>query len=191
MKGYEGIALVCPVSLGYVKQSAHGAAWFIGSTLRELINAAGIKKSEIDGFAVSSFSLGVDSAISLTQHLGLTPRWIEQANMGGVSGIIAMRRAARAVQCGEANIVACVGGDGAAHRSFEATAANFSSWSIDASFPYGAGGPNAAFSLITQHYMEKYGATREDFARICLDQRYNANHYAPALLGHKTLTVID
>ncbi len=189
MKGYEGIALVCPVSVGYVKQSAHGAAWFIGSTLRELINAAGIKKSEIDGFAVSSFSLGVDSAISLTQHLGLTPRWIEQANMGGVSGIIAMRRAARAVQCGEANIVACVGGDGAAHRSFEATAANFSSWSIDASFPYGAGGPNAAFSLITQHYMEKYGATREDFARICLDQRYNANHYAPALLGHKTLTL--
>ncbi len=189
MKGYEGIALVCPVSIAYAKQSAHGAAWFIGSTLRELIKSAGIKKNEIDGFAVSSFSLGVDSAVSLTQHLGLTPRWIEQANMGGVSGIIALRRAARAVQCGEANIVACVGGDGAGHRAFEAMAANFSSWSIDASFPYGAGGPNAAFSLITQHYMEKYGAAREDFARICLDQRYNANHYEPALLGHKTLTL--
>ena len=27
-----------------------------------------------------------------------------------------MRRAARAVQCGEAEIVACIGGDGAAHR---------------------------------------------------------------------------
>ncbi len=98
---------------------------------------------------------------------------------------------ARAVQCGEAAIVACIGGDGAAHRSFEATAANFSSWSVDAAFPYGAGGPNAAFSLITQHYMDKYGARRDDFARIALDQRYNANHYPQALLGHKRLSIND
>jgi acetyl-CoA acetyltransferase len=37
--------------------------------------------------------------------------------------------------------------------------------------------------------MERFGATREDFARIALDQRYNANHYPPALLGHKTLSL--
>jgi len=191
VRNYEGIALVCPVSLGYAKQSSHGAAWYVGSVLRELIHSAGIAKSDVDGLAVSSFSLGVDSAIALTQHFGLSPRWIEQANMGGVSGIVALRKAARAVQCGETQIVACIGGDGAGHRSFEATAAHFSSWSIDASFPYGAGGPNAAFSLITRHYMEKYGAKREDFARIAVDQRYNANHYPKALLGHKRLSTQD
>jgi len=191
MKGYDGVVLTCPISLGYAKQSPHGAAWFIGSVLRELVKAAGIGKQHVDGFAVSSFSLGIDSAIALTQHFDLRPRWIEQANMGGVSGIIALRRAARAVQCDEASIIACIGGDGAAHRSFEATAANFSSWSVDAAFPYGAGGPNAAFSLITQHYMDKFGARRDDFARIALDQRYNANHYAGALLGHKRLTIND
>jgi len=187
MRDYSGVALVTPVSWGYAKQSPHGAAWFIGSVLRELIQRSGLQKSDIDGFAVSSFSLGVDSAIALTQHFGLSPRWIEQLNYGGVSGILAMRRAARAIQAGDAEVVACVGGDGAVHRAFEGTAANFSSFTIDASFPYGAGGPNAAFSLITQHYMDTFGATREDFARICLDQRYNANHYPPALLGHKKL----
>ncbi len=191
MMGYEGVALVSPVSLGYAKQSPHGAPWFIGTVLREMCKAAGIQKSDVDGFAVSSFSLGVDSAVALTQHLGLQPRWIEQANVGGVSGVVALRRAARAVQCGEANIVACIGGDGAAHRSFEFTAANFSSWSIDASFPYGAGGPNAAFSLITGNYMNQFGARREDFGRISVDQRYNANHYPLALLGHKKLTLDD
>lgn len=188
MMGYQGVALVTPVSWGYAKQSPHGAAWFIGSVLREMCKRAGIDKTQVDGFAVSSFSLGVDSAVALTQHLGIRPRWIEQANVGGVSGIVALRRAARAVQCGDADIVACIGGDGAAHRAFEATAANFSSWSIDASFPYGAGGPNAAFSLITSHYMAQFGARREDFARIAVDQRYNANFYPNALLGHKTLS---
>ena len=191
MKGYEGIALVCPISLGYARQSPHGAPWFVGSVLRELIKAAGVRKADIDGFAVSSFSLGLDSAVALTQHFGVTPRWLEQANVGGVSGLLLLRRAARAVQCGEAEIVACIGGDGAAHRSFEHTAANFSSWSVDASFPYGAGGPNAAFSLITANYMQQYGARREDFARISLDQRYNANHYPQALLSHKTLSLDD
>ena len=41
---YRGIALVSPVSLGYSKTSEHGAGWFIGSVLRELIAAAGISK---------------------------------------------------------------------------------------------------------------------------------------------------
>ena len=189
MQDYSGVALTCPVSFGYTKQSAHGANWFIGSTLKRVLDAAGLKKADIDGIAVSSFSLGADSAITVTQHLQITPRWIENAPYGGASGVMAMRRAARAIQCGDAEIVACIGGDGAAHRSFEYTAANFSNFTIDASFPYGAGGPNTAFSMITRNYMEQYGATREDFARISLDQRYNANHYAPALLGHKQLTL--
>jgi len=191
MKDYQGVVMTTPVSLGYQRQSPHGAPWFIGMVLRELILRAGLSKPDIEGLAISSFSLGVDSVVSLTQHFSLSPRWIEQADMGGVSGLVALRRAARAVQAGEAEVIACIGGDGAAHRSFEQTAANFSSWSIDAAFPYGAGGPNAVFSLITARYMADFGATREDFARICLDQRYNANHYAQALLGHKTLSLDD
>ena len=189
MQSYQGVALVCPVSLGYVKQSHHSAAWFIGSVLREMLNLSGLEKRAVDGLALSSFSLEPDSAIALTQHFNLEPRWIEQINLGGVSGLVALRRAARAVQAGDAEIVACIGGDTAHHRSFEHVAANFSAWSVDAVFPYGAGGPNMPFSLITEHYMRAYGAQREDFARICLDQRYNANHYDAAILGHKSLSL--
>lgn len=189
MKSYQGVVLTSPVSLGYARQSPNGAGWYIGSVLRELLKAAGIAKADVDGLTVSSFSMGADSAVALTQQLGLCVRWLGEANVGGVSGVLALRRAARAVQCGDAEIVACIGGDGAAHRSFEMMAAQFSNWSIDAAFPYGAAGPNGPFSLITRHYMDLYGAQREDFARICLDQRYNANHYAPALLGHKTLSL--
>ena len=175
-------------SIGYSRQSHHSAHWFIGKILDKMLKTIGIKKDEIDGLAVSSFSLGADAAVNLTQHFQLSPRWIEQIPYGGASGVIAMRRASRAIQCGDAHIIACIGGDSAFHRSFEFTASEFSNFTIDASFPYGAAGPNAAFALITQHYMDEYGAQREDFARIALAQRYNANHYPAALLGHKTLT---
>ena len=189
MKDYAGVALTTPVSFGYARQSPHGAAWFIGSVLRQLLAASGLGPDDIDGLAVSSFSLGADSAITLTQHFQLSPRWIEQMPYGGASGILALRRAARAIQAGDAEIIACIGGDGAAHRSFEGTAANFSNFTIDASFPYGASGPNAAFAMITQRYMDEFGARREDFGAISVAQRYNANHYPAALLGHKTLTL--
>lgn len=189
MKDYGGIALTTPVSFGYARQSPHGAAWFIGSTLRRLLAESGLGADDIDGLAVSSFSLGADSAIALTQHFQLTPRWIEQMPYGGASGILALRRAARAIQAGDAEVIACVGGDGAAHRAFEATAANFSNFTIDASFPYGGGGPNAAFAMITQRYMDEFGARREDFGAIAVAQRYNANHFPAALLGHKSLSL--
>ena len=188
-QSYEDVALLAPVSFGYARQSSRGAAWFIGRCLELMLKTSGLEKDAVDGFAVTSFSLGADSAIALTQHFQISPRWIEQLPYGGASGVIALRRAARAIQAGDADIIACIGGDGAAHRSFEATAAEFSNFTIDASFPYGAGGPNGAFALITQAYIERFGAQREDFARLCLDQRYNANHYPAALLGHKTLSL--
>jgi acetyl-CoA acetyltransferase len=187
MRDYAGVALTAPVSFGYTRQSPKGASWFIGSTLKLMIAQAGIRKDEVDGLALSSFSLGPDSAITLTQHFDLSPRWIDELPYGGASGVLALRRAARAVQAGDAEIVACIGGDGATEGEFGDIASEFSSFTIDASFPYGAGGPNTAFALITQYYMDRYGATREDFGRIAVAQRYNANHYGPALLGHKTL----
>lgn len=188
---YQGVALVCPVSIEYAKQSEKGAAYFIGRSLAQMLQQADLKKDDIDGLAISSFSLAPDSVISLCQHFEMSPRYLEQLPFGGAAGVIALRRAARAVQMGDANIVACIGGDTNQAGSFGDLIADFSTFTRDASYPYGAGGPNAAFSLITQNYMEQYGATREDFGRIALAQRYNANHYPGALLGHKTLSMSD
>jgi hypothetical protein len=68
MRDYQGVVMTTPVSLGYQRQSAHGAPWFIGMVLRELILRAGLSKPDIEGLAISSFSLGVDSVVSLTRH---------------------------------------------------------------------------------------------------------------------------
>jgi len=186
---YRGVALACPVSLGYSRHSDHSASWFIGSVLREMIGAAGLRKEQVDGLAISSFSLAPDSVSFLSQHYEMTFRWLEQMPFGGASGILALRRAARAVQQGDADIVACIGGDTARQGSFRDLAADFSSFSNSASYPYGSAGPNAAFALITRHYMDRYGASREDFGRLAVSQRYNARHYPGALLGDKPLSM--
>ena len=94
--------------------------------------------------------------------------------MGGAAGIVALRRAARAVQAGDASIVACVAGDTNQIDSFRQLLSSFSRFATDAAYPYGYGGPNANFALLTDRYMQEYGATREDFGRICVSQRQNA-----------------
>src|SRR5690606_30817366 len=66
--------------------------------------------------------------------------------------------------------------------AFHGLAAEFSSFARDHVHPYGAGGPNAVFALITQHYMAQTGATREDFGRLCVAQRANAASNPVALL---------
>ena len=79
--------------------------------VRGLLDASGLKKEDIDGLTISSFSLTPDTAVGVTQHLGLSPRWLDHLPNGGASGVMALRRAARAVQAGDADIVACVSAD--------------------------------------------------------------------------------
>jgi acetyl-CoA acetyltransferase len=64
----------------------------------------------------------------------------------------------------------------------------FSQFSQDAVYPYGAGGPNASFALLTSYYMREYGVQREDFAKLCIAQRDNAAKFPYALL-RKPLTL--
>ncbi len=171
---YGGIALVAPFSTAYQRFSIESAHWWIARALKGALDSAGLSPREIDGFGVASFTLYPDTAVGLTQHLGLCLRWLDHIPMGGASGIAALRRAARAVQAGDARIVACVAGDTNHIDSFRRMLTTFSRFAVDASYPYGHGGPNANVALLTDRYMRDYGATREDFGRICLAQRANA-----------------
>ena len=173
-RGYDGIVVAAPVTIPYARYSIRSAHWFCGTALAALIGEAGLQKPDIDGFCVSSFTLYPDSAVGLMQHLGVSPRWLDHIPMGGASGAIALRRAARAVQAGDAEIVALIGADTNHVDSFRRTVASFSQFANDAVYPYGAGGPNASFAFLTDYYMKEFGARREDFGRLCIAQRENA-----------------
>jgi acetyl-CoA acetyltransferase len=180
-KAYDGVAVAVPVTVPYVRYSIRAAHWWLARAFSELLKTSGLKKDEVDGLTVSSFTLAPDTAIGLTQHLGLSPRWLDHIPLGGASGVVALRRAARAVQAGDADVVACIAGDTNHVDSFRLTLANFSQFARDAGYPYGAGGPNASFAFLTSYYMQKHGATREDFGKLCVAQRANALKFPLAL----------
>jgi acetyl-CoA acetyltransferase len=185
---YEGVAVAVPVTVPYVRYSTHNAHWFIGQALQALVRESGLAKEQIDGLTVSSFSLSPDTAVGVTQHMGLSPRWLDHIPTGGASGVMSLRRAARAVQSGDADIVACVAADTNHVDSFRLTLGAFSNFARDASYPYGSGGPNSIFAMITANYMRTYGAQREDFGRIAVAQRSNALKN-PNALFKKPLTM--
>ncbi|WP_018699746.1 thiolase family protein [Amorphus coralli] len=179
--GYDGVVLASPVTIPYERFSTRGAHWFLGRAMRALVETSGLDKAAIDGLCATSFSLAPDTAIGVTEHLGLSPRWLDYVPLGGASGMIALRRAARAVQTGDAEIVACVAADTNQTDSFRRSTAAFSQFAQDAVYPYGSGGPNASFALLTDHYMRTFGARPEDFGKVCVAQRRNSLDFPHAL----------
>ena len=152
--------MTVPITIPYVRQSIHGAHWFVARALRELLDGSRLRKSDLDGLCLSSFTLAPDTAVGVTQHLGLSLRWLDHIPMGGAAAIVALRRALRAVQSGDASAVACVAADTNQVDSFRNTIGNFSQFAQDAVYPYGAGGPNATFAFLTAYYMRAFGARR-------------------------------
>src|SRR4029079_10727665 len=100
-------------------------------------------------------------------------------------GRVARRAGGGAVKSGAAEIVACVAADTNHVDSFRKTLSTFSRFAQDAVYPYGSGGANASFALITKNYMNGCGARREDFAKLCIAQRDNALSIPHALMKKK------
>jgi acetyl-CoA acetyltransferase len=184
-RDYGDAVVVAPVTVPYVRQSIRSAHYFAARALAGLLQASGLEKTDVDGLCLASFGLLPDTAIGVTQHLGITVRWLDHLPIGGASGVVALRRALRAVQCGDAEVVACIGADTNHVDSFRTSLGSFSVFARDAVFPYGSGGPNASFAFLTQHYMRQYGATRADFGKLCVAQRDNALGYPHALFRKK------
>jgi acetyl-CoA acetyltransferase len=177
---YSGVAVTTPVTFGYARSTDHEVPWFIGGVLESLVKGSGVTKDELDGFVLATYRLAPDHTASMVEYFGLSTRFMIDLPFGGASGVIALRRAARAVQAGDAEVVACVGADVLPTSSWIGT--SFSRFSRDHVYPYGSGGPNAVFAMITENYMRKYGATREDFGKICIAQRQNGARFPPAVM---------
>src|SRR4051812_10419966 len=151
-RGYEGGAVAVPVTVPYVRYSIRSAHWWLARCLADLLKQSGLRKDDIDGFSISSFTLSPDTAIGLTQHLGLSPRWLDHVPFGGASGVVALRRAARAVQAGDAGGGGGLSGDTKHVDSFPLTLANLNPFSRHPGYPDGARRPDPRLPLPPPDY---------------------------------------
>lgn len=186
---YENVVAAVPVSTTYEKQSDKKPHWYIGKVLAELLDKTGLTKADIDGLALASFTLKPDSAAAMADYFRTEFNWILDLPMGGVSGVVALQRAARAVQVGDAEIVACIGADAMGNRdNLKSLLRDFSTFARDYTYQYGAAGPSSLFAMKTRNYMDLFGATAEDFGLICIAQREAAMANPHALI-RKRLTM--
>jgi hypothetical protein len=88
---YDRVVMAVPVTIPYVRYSIESAQWWIGRALKSLVDGAGIMPRDVDGFCVSSFTAGLDSGISLTQHFGLCVRWMPSIPMAPAAPMRALR----------------------------------------------------------------------------------------------------
>jgi acetyl-CoA acetyltransferase len=178
--GYEGVFVVGAGQTAYEKRTEKPVQRLIWEAADLALRSAGLGFRDVNGLGITCFTLGPDNVTTMTEHMGLTCRWLCQGLYGGASGISAMLQAARAIQHGDADVVVVLAADAfdvSSHMSM-----NRNPGQHDYMGPWGYGAANGVFAMQTRLYMQEFGATREDFGRLCIAQRENAMLNPNALL---------
>jgi acetyl-CoA acetyltransferase len=136
-----------------------------------VLAAAGIRREEVDGLGVASFTLAPDHGIDLAWRLGLRPRWLLDDPNGGSAAITMLQQARRAIEAGDASTIVLLAGDRLLREEFAALVDNYNRATREHLAPIPVDGPNSAFALLTQRHMGATGLTREDYGLIPIAQR--------------------
>lgn len=152
------------------------------------IDEAGIAPGEVDGLAVSSFTLAPDTVVDLAWQLGLSVRWLMQSPLGGASGIDMLQHAVRAIEAGDASTIAILAGDRFVEDDFARLVGSYNRTTRDLLAPLPYAGPNSLFSFVTQRHMARYGLGPVDYGQIPLAQRRWATKN-PGAVYRKPLTL--
>ena len=185
---YDGVFIVGCGQTEYTRRTDKAIQRLIWEAIDLALRSANLTWKAVDGLGATCFVLPPDNVTVLAEHFGVAPRWLFQGVYGGASSIIAMLHAARAIQAGDADVVACVAADIFDVAMHNQLLDRFNTSMRDYFAPFGFGGANGVFALHTRLYMERFGATREDFGRLCVAQRTNAL-LNPNALMKKPLTM--
>lgn len=149
------------------------------------LSNAGLDWGMVDGLALTSFLLPPDNSATISEQFGLETRFLFQGLYGGASGIIGLSHAARAIADGACEVVLVAAADAFDVASHNSTLDHFNGSVRDFMSPQGFGGANGMFALHTRLYIDRYGATGEDFGKFCVSLRANAALNPNALLRRK------
>ncbi len=162
----------------------------LAAAARGALGDAGFELRDVDGLAVSSFTLAPDHAADVAWRLGLRLRWLMEDTSGGASGLNMLQHATRAVEAGDAEVVLVLAGDRFGEGDFGRLAAAYNGATRDHLAPIPHGGPNALFALLTLRHMRAEGLTRDTYGRLVVAQRTWASSN-PGALHRQPLTLQD
>ena len=146
--------------------SGWSAMEIMANAVHDALNDAGIKLEEVDGvFAATAFHSM--AAMSLSEYLGVKPKFADGSQIGGSSFLSHILTAAMALDAGLINVAVV------AYGSNQKSVGGFKT--ISEAMPYEAQYqprmPVSAYALAAKRYMHEFGASREDLANVAIAAR--------------------
>ena len=146
--------------------SGWSAMEIMANSVHDALDDAGIKLNEVDGvFAATAFHSR--AAMSLSEYLGLKPKFADGSQIGGSSFLSHILTAALALDAGLINVAVV------AYGSNQKSIGGFKT--ISEAMPYEAQYeprmPVTAYALAAKRYMHEFRASREDLANVAVSAR--------------------
>ena len=136
----------------------------------DALEDAGIPLAEVDGVFAAN-AVHSMASMSLSEHLGIVPVISDNSNIGGSSFMQHALLAATALEAGLINVAVI------AYGSNQRSAGGFHGVSepllYEAQFK--PRNPITSYALVTSHYLNKFGVTREQLAQVPIAARAWAN----------------
>ena len=146
--------------------SGWSAMEIMATAVHDALDDAGIKLKEVDGvFAATAFHSM--AAMSLSEYLGVKPKFADGSQIGGSSFLSHILTAAMALDAGLINVAVV------AYGSNQKSIGGFKT--ISEAMPYEAQYqprmPVSAYALAAKRYIYEFGASREDLANVAIAAR--------------------
>jgi len=186
MSNFDKVYIVGAGQTKYEKKTDKHVIRLMWEAADLALQNAGLQWSDVDGLGQTCFTLAPENVTTVAEHFGIECRFLFQGLYGGASGCIGMHHAARAIQAGDADCVIILAADAFnvdSHMNMNRSAGQHDYMGV-----WGYGAANGVFAMQTRLYMERYGAKSEDFGRLCIAFRQNAQLNPNALLrGEMTM----
>ncbi|MBV9672257.1 MAG: thiolase family protein [Verrucomicrobia bacterium] len=163
---------------------------FIGEAVRMAVADAGLDKDSIDGLLVGPQVGETPQHVPATvaEYLGIRPSMANVVDLGGASGAGMVWRATAAIAMGMCDAVVCVLAN---VREADPPRSPNRNPIREFDVPFGASGANVSYALSMRRHMAEFGSTPEQFARIAVLARRNAQLNPNAIFYGQPATIED
>jgi len=157
------------------------------AAVREALQDARIAWSAVESVYHGTALLGMASTRAMLKHLGGTGIPMQQVENASASGSTAFRLAAFEVATGVCDVALAVGVDKPSARPLAGSLTGIRGIEGGRVVPF------THFALLAQRYMDRHGATPEDFARVAVKNHGNGAHnrYAQRQQARSLLDVLN
>jgi acetyl-CoA acetyltransferase len=189
---------VCVVGVGHADgphATGRTSDQLIAQGFRRALDDAGLTKDRIDGLASAGY--GGMHEVAVAEYLGLRPAWLDSTSCGGSSFEFHALHAYRAIEAGDADVVAiCYGsnqlsasgrtlGTGGARRGAGGTPPGPMKYEFATGLTL-----VGAYAMAAQRHMHQFGTTAEHLASISVQMREHATRN-PDAMYREPITIND